>query len=277
MSSPSVPLANTSSRYIFRDLITDPYAYLIVIAILFCIPLVVVIFMQALRLYCHNENRKEAARQRKLLLNEESMRQRVRTYLFVNTRLGIYWELFQTFLAFMSCVAYIISTYYEDCVVIDSWLDQWLEVTFVFFFLIDYMLNFYLARARISWFFSPVALADLLTIVPTILQLIVAISYGPLLLPSTRIPPSFSPSTHSHLRTHTYTPAYILPHPPPSHQPICPPTCMPHCITNTPTSPQARRSQTRLAVAVTLSSSNLCVSCAFYASCAPFGCSAFLA
>ena len=169
----------------FQKLIEDDYAYLIVVAFVVGVPVSVFTIVWiwkyiAQERYDATKAEEAIAHKRSLqaLIKTTSNRARLNAFLFVHTHYGIKWEVFQTCLAFGSCIAYIISTYYDDCVVLNPSFDQWLEVMFVSFFLADYFLQLYLARNKQHWFLSPVALADLLTIVPTVLQLMVNISYN---------------------------------------------------------------------------------------------------
>ena len=177
MTPPTLPPLSPASGSTFVDVISSPGASIAVIAAMLILPFILVFLARLYGRLCFDEDRADARRQRQVLLNEETLRTRLRGYLFVQTNFGLYWELFQTCLAFMSCIAYIVSTYYENCVVVNPDLDRWLEISFVAFFLLDYLLNIYLARETLAWFFSPVALADMLTIVPTVMEIIVKAAY----------------------------------------------------------------------------------------------------
>ncbi|KAL1502893.1 hypothetical protein AB1Y20_010966 [Prymnesium parvum] len=162
----------------------NEYAYLYIIAILLGVPFLVYgcVWVAAYfreRRYDPKQQRemKDSRRKHSTLLQSPSRRAQLSALLFVKTNLGVKWELFQTCLAFASCIAYIASTYSSDCVVHSITVDNWLEFAFLCFFVADYMLQLYLAPHKRKWFTSAVSLADLLTIVPTSLQLLVAVSY----------------------------------------------------------------------------------------------------
>ena len=163
----------------FKDFMTNPYAWVAVLFAVIFAPVTVLVMtrvVKALRRKTtevgNNAARISFSSSRVSLV--ESRRARLRAYLYAQTRIGLAWELTQTALSLVSCIMYIISTYYVDCIIITATVDQWLENGVVFCFAADFALQFYLAQAKIAWFLSPVALADLITIVPTLLQLFVA-------------------------------------------------------------------------------------------------------
>ena len=105
------------------------------------------------------------------LVRGENTRARLQIYLYSKTRLGMGWDVLQAMLAILSCALYIKSTYDVECVSISAGIDVTIELVVFGFFLADYLLSFYLARDKLVFVLSPVAVADLLTILPTLLQL----------------------------------------------------------------------------------------------------------
>ena len=108
---------------------------------------------------------------RQALARGDSTRARLQIYLYSKTRLGLMWDVLQAALAITSCALYIKSTYEPDCVQVSVAVDLLTELVIFAFFLADYVLSFYLARDKLTFVLSPVALADLLTILPTLLQI----------------------------------------------------------------------------------------------------------
>ena len=101
---------------------------------------------------------------------DDSTRARLFIFLYVRTRIGASWDIVQATLALLSCIHYIIGTYTASCNVFSKEVDTAIEFTVFAAFAIDYCLAMYLARDRLWFVVSPVALADLLSILPTLLQ-----------------------------------------------------------------------------------------------------------
>ena len=101
------------------------------------------------------------------------MRMRLSVFLYAKTNIGIYWEAFQSLCAFLSSLAYIISTYDSDCLLFGSTVAEMsVELSLLFFFILDYILNFYLAAANIAHLFSWMTIVDTMSIIPTMYQYI---------------------------------------------------------------------------------------------------------
>lgn len=88
-------------------------------------------------------------------------------YNFNKTPMGMWWDLSQTFLSFVSCGTYVFSTYWLDY---NSTLPLWLivlEATMAALFVIDYAFRVYLAKNhRCAWLCSSNSLIDLVAILP---------------------------------------------------------------------------------------------------------------
>ena len=76
----------------------------------------------------------------------QSLQLRAQVFLYVETSLGLYWEMLQSVCAFLSCLAYIASTYDDDCTLAGSaTFEVVVEVTLGCIFALDYALNLWLA------------------------------------------------------------------------------------------------------------------------------------
>ena len=112
-------------------------------------------------------------RKHKLIRASDSMRARLQLFLYTKTNIGMIWDIFQAVAAFFSCIMYIVSTYNTvTCSAINPIVDLFLELIVFLFFTADYLLNLFLARDKLHFALSPVALADLLCILPTLLQFV---------------------------------------------------------------------------------------------------------
>lgn len=109
---------------------------------------------------------------------DDSLRARVQLFLYVHTNIGAWWDVSQALLALLSCLHYIVGTYTKSCDVFSRAADTTIELSVFAAFSIDYALSLYLSRDRLWYVLSPVALADLLSILPTLLQLAMWLAVG---------------------------------------------------------------------------------------------------
>lgn len=105
-----------------------------------------------------------------------NLRARVAIFLYSGSdaKWGMRWDVLQCVLALLSCCVYIVGTYASpgECSVLPYAFEQAFELIASGFFTIDYTLGIFLATRRIRHVLSPIALAELLTILPVFLQLI---------------------------------------------------------------------------------------------------------
>ena len=97
----------------FQRLIEDDYAYLIVVAFMVGVPMSAFGVVWAYKYVGYNQRKAEEAMAHKrsltALIKTTSNRAKLNAFLFVHTSYGFVWEIFQTCLAFGSCIAYIAS------------------------------------------------------------------------------------------------------------------------------------------------------------------------
>lgn len=88
---------------------------------------------------------------------------------FNKTPMGLWWDLAQTILSFLSCGTYVFSTYWlEVHEALPLWLTA-LEIFMAVLFILDYIFRVYLAKNhRCAWICSTNSITDLIAIVPVI-------------------------------------------------------------------------------------------------------------
>eukprot|EP00656_Telonema_subtile_P014679 TRINITY_DN17570_c0_g1_i1.p1 TRINITY_DN17570_c0_g1~~TRINITY_DN17570_c0_g1_i1.p1 ORF type:complete len:339 (+),score=69.87 TRINITY_DN17570_c0_g1_i1:215-1231(+) len=92
-------------------------------------------------------------------------RARLEAYLFVETNYGLYLDVFQVVLSVFSCACFVAEMYVDD--LNDRKWYQILELAVGTVFGMDYIFRFYLAKRKLEYFFSPLALIDFATVLPT--------------------------------------------------------------------------------------------------------------
>ena len=102
------------------------------------------------------------------------LRVRVHNFLYGGRKAkwGSRWDLLQALLAALSCVIYIVGTYYPatQCTTLPPQVELPFELISAVLFSADYVLHLFLATRRIRHVLSPVALAELLTILPSFIM-----------------------------------------------------------------------------------------------------------
>jgi len=96
-----------------------------------------------------------------------------RRYIFHRTHLGLGLDLFQVALSLIACGFYVVETY------IDMENVRWWKLTEMIFtinFLFDYIFRFYVAKDKMVYYFSPMALVDFVTVVPPLVWAVLVIS-----------------------------------------------------------------------------------------------------
>jgi len=86
-------------------------------------------------------------------------------YLFIETDIGLYLDVFQVILSMISCACFVAEMYHEYLPENGIW--QTIELCMGVIFAIDYIFRFYLAKDKIKYFFSPLAIIDFITVLPT--------------------------------------------------------------------------------------------------------------
>lgn len=114
--------------------------------------------------------KKNKRARKKVSAVDDSRRARLHLFLYSSTNIGFWWDVGQAVLAFISCLHYIIGTYTDSCNVFSPSIDTLFEIIIFIFFTTDYLLALFLSRDKLLYIISPVALADLLCILPTLLQ-----------------------------------------------------------------------------------------------------------
>lgn len=94
-------------------------------------------------------------------------------WLFMNTNWGFYIDALNALLSMLSCVLFVVDTYRTDDDT-SLWfdVDQYAELFFGCYFFLDYLFRLYLAGDRLVHYFSPMALIDLVTLLPFCLLII---------------------------------------------------------------------------------------------------------
>ena len=86
-------------------------------------------------------------------------------YLFIETDIGLYLDVFQVILSMISCACFVAEMYHENLPEDTGW--QIAELTMGVIFAVDYSFRFYLAKDKIKYFFSALAIIDFVTVLPT--------------------------------------------------------------------------------------------------------------
>ena len=82
-------------------------------------------------------------------------------------------DLFQVALSLIACAFYVVETYI-DMENVGWW--KAVEMAFTLNFLVDYIFRFYVAKDKMVYYFSPMALVDFITVVPPLVWAVLVIS-----------------------------------------------------------------------------------------------------
>lgn len=83
-----------------------------------------------------------------------------------NSRAGHKWDTFQTVLSLITCVVYVMSTYNA------KYSQKTIEIVFLGFFMVDYLLRFYCCVNRWIYPFTFNAIIDMVTFAPPIIEFV---------------------------------------------------------------------------------------------------------
>ena len=82
-------------------------------------------------------------------------------------------DLFQVVLSLIACAFYVVETYI-DMENVGWW--KVVEMAFTLNFLVDYIFRFYVAKDKMVYYFSPMALVDFITVVPPLVWAVLVMS-----------------------------------------------------------------------------------------------------
>ncbi len=102
-------------------------------------------------------------------MGEPSRRERLDRFLQSHP-LALAWNLFQTFISLVAFGLYIAELYNDTQDVSGLFIA---ELVLTAFFILDYFINMYASRNKLRWIWSWVGLIDMLTILPTVAELVV--------------------------------------------------------------------------------------------------------